>query len=85
MEEDIDWWSKYYASTGDVEKSEQYLSLGYDKLQVRIAFILCLLIIDQCKHFAFYSKFYVLIRFSISHWRKLVSTQASMTSATLFL
>jgi hypothetical protein len=46
MEQDIDWWSKYYASTGDVEKSEQYLSLGYDKLQVRITFMLCLLMID---------------------------------------
>lgn len=73
MEEDIDWWSKYYASTGDVEKSEQYLSLGYDKLQVRIARMLCLLMIDQHKHVAFvytctafYSTFCMLIRFSTS-------------------
>ncbi len=33
-EEDIDWWSKYYASTGELDKCRMYLEKGYDKLQV---------------------------------------------------
>ncbi|KAK2145131.1 hypothetical protein LSH36_700g01069 [Paralvinella palmiformis] len=34
VDEDIDWWSKYYASTGELDKCKQYLEQGYDKLQV---------------------------------------------------
>ena len=33
-EDDIDWWSKYYASTGDLSKCRSYLEKGYDKIQV---------------------------------------------------
>ena len=33
-DEDIDWWSKYYASTGELDKCKKYLDLGYDKMQV---------------------------------------------------
>ena len=33
-DEDIDWWSKYYASVGRLDKCRQYVELGYDKLQV---------------------------------------------------
>lgn len=34
IEEDIDWWSKYYASIGDYDKSGDYIERGYDKLIV---------------------------------------------------
>jgi len=37
-DEGIDWWSKYYASTGNVDKCRHYLELGYDKLQACYAF-----------------------------------------------
>ncbi|XP_061025782.1 myoferlin isoform X2 [Eubalaena glacialis] len=33
-EENIDWWSKYYASTGEHEKCGQYIQKGYPKLQI---------------------------------------------------
>ncbi|XP_068404316.1 myoferlin isoform X2 [Eschrichtius robustus] len=33
-EESIDWWSKYYASTGEHEKCGQYIQKGYPKLQI---------------------------------------------------
>jgi hypothetical protein len=33
-EDDLDWWSKYYASTGDLAKSGNYLEKGYDKIKV---------------------------------------------------
>lgn len=33
-DEDIDWWSKYYASVGRLDKCKQYLEQGYDKIQV---------------------------------------------------
>ena len=33
-EEDIDWWSKYYASIGELDKCKNYVELGYDKIQV---------------------------------------------------
>ncbi|XP_069012003.1 myoferlin-like isoform X1 [Embiotoca jacksoni] len=32
--ETVDWWSKFYASTGDREKCGPYLKKGYDTLQV---------------------------------------------------
>ena len=34
MDEDIDWWSKYYASIGQLEKCKQYLEHGYDTLHL---------------------------------------------------
>ncbi|XP_048584840.1 myoferlin isoform X2 [Nematostella vectensis] len=34
VEEDIDWWSKFYASIGDMDKAGQYLDKGYDKIMV---------------------------------------------------
>lgn len=34
IEEDIDWWSKYYTSIGDYDKSGDYIERGYDKLIV---------------------------------------------------
>ena len=36
LDEDIDWWSKYYASTGQLDKCKQYLEHGYDKLEVKL-------------------------------------------------
>ncbi len=38
LEDDIDWWSKYYASTGELDKCKMYLEQGFDKLQVCVAF-----------------------------------------------
>ena len=35
IEEDIDWWCKFYASTGDRKKCGSYLMKGYEKLTVR--------------------------------------------------
>ncbi|ESN98173.1 hypothetical protein HELRODRAFT_177418 [Helobdella robusta] len=34
VDEDIDWWSKFYASVGEMDKCKKYVDLGYDKLQV---------------------------------------------------
>ncbi|XP_074642408.1 myoferlin-like [Tubulanus polymorphus] len=34
LDEDIDWWSKYYASIGELEKCKKYLDMGYDKIEV---------------------------------------------------
>uniref|UniRef100_A0A673AA28 Myoferlin n=1 Tax=Sphaeramia orbicularis TaxID=375764 RepID=A0A673AA28_9TELE len=34
LEETVDWWSKFYASTGDQEKCGPYLKKGYDTLKV---------------------------------------------------
>ncbi|XP_015759463.1 PREDICTED: dysferlin-like [Acropora digitifera] len=34
VEEDIDWWSKFYASLGDYDKCGDYMNRGYDKLMV---------------------------------------------------
>ena len=36
VEEDIDWWSKFYASTGDDRKCGSYLKKGYEKITVNI-------------------------------------------------
>ena len=33
---DIDWWSKYYASISDYDKSGDYIERGYDKIIVRL-------------------------------------------------
>ncbi|XP_071507429.1 myoferlin-like [Diadema antillarum] len=33
-EEEIDWWSKYYASIGDTDKCVSYLERGYDTLEL---------------------------------------------------
>ncbi|XP_048361816.1 myoferlin isoform X1 [Sphaerodactylus townsendi] len=33
-EEIVDWWSKFYASTGDTEKCGQYIQKGYETLKV---------------------------------------------------
>lgn len=35
IEEDIDWWSKFYASLGDYDKCGDYIERGYDKIVVR--------------------------------------------------
>lgn len=34
IEEDIDWWCKYYASVGDSKKSGTYSDKGYECIQV---------------------------------------------------
>ena len=34
-EDDIDWWSKYFASRGQEDKCRDYMALGFDKLIVR--------------------------------------------------
>lgn len=33
-ENDVDWWSKYYASIGEESKSHIYLERGYEKIKV---------------------------------------------------
>ncbi|XP_058399532.1 myoferlin isoform X2 [Diceros bicornis minor] len=33
-EEIVDWWSKFYASTGELEKCGQYIQKGYSKLKI---------------------------------------------------
>ncbi|KAL3317881.1 hypothetical protein Ciccas_003458 [Cichlidogyrus casuarinus] len=33
LDEDIDWWSKFYASLGEYGKCRKYMDLGYDKLK----------------------------------------------------
>ena len=45
IEEDIDWWSKFYASIGDYDKSGDYIERGYDKMIVRQQ--LCLLVLPR--------------------------------------
>ncbi|GFO37985.1 Fer-1-related [Plakobranchus ocellatus] len=32
--QEVDWWSKFYASTNDLEKCKKYRTLGYDTLQI---------------------------------------------------
>ena len=36
-EVELDWWSKYYASKGEQNKSANYVEHGYDKLQVQFS------------------------------------------------
>ena len=37
MDEDIDWWTKFYASTGDTERAgREYLAKGYETLMVSL-------------------------------------------------
>lgn len=38
VEEDIDWWSKYYASKGDFNKCGTYTEKGYETLSVILSF-----------------------------------------------
>ena len=40
-EEFLDWWSKFYASIGDVEKSGEYINKGYEKMAVSLRFLIC--------------------------------------------
>lgn len=44
-DEGIDWWSKYHASLGTMDKCKLYVELGYDKLQARDAFATSIFII----------------------------------------
>jgi len=39
---EVDWWSKYYASKGEGDKSINYDQQGYDKLQAIIALLIVL-------------------------------------------
>ena len=34
VDDEIDWWSKYYASIGEKAKSHTYMEKGYDKMKV---------------------------------------------------
>ena len=34
VDEEIDWWSKYYASTGQTHKCRKYVEKGQDKIEV---------------------------------------------------
>jgi hypothetical protein len=34
IEEDIDWWCKFYASLGEFKKCGSYIQKGYEKLKV---------------------------------------------------
>lgn len=34
LEEENDWWSKYYASVGEMDKCKSYLERGYDTLEI---------------------------------------------------
>lgn len=40
VEDDIDWWSKYYASQGQLTKCGYYLKKGYETLTVRMKTII---------------------------------------------
>lgn len=47
--ETVDWWSKFYASTGDQEKCGPYLKKGYDTLKVSTVLIhLCVAVCHGC-------------------------------------
>lgn len=34
VEEDIDWWCKFFASLGEIKKCGSYLAKGYEKITV---------------------------------------------------
>lgn len=45
MDEELDWWSKYYASIGETSKCKKYVQKGLDKIEVRmdlLRIVLCL-------------------------------------------
>jgi len=43
-DEGIDWWSKYYASTGTMDKCKHYMELGYDTIQACYTYIFIVII-----------------------------------------
>lgn len=46
MDDEIDWWSKYYASIGDRTKSHCYMEKGYDLMKASINH---LQIVNKCR------------------------------------
>lgn len=71
---DIDWWSKYYASVGEESKSTIYFNRGYEKIIVNF-------LISMYVLFHFY--FNVILRFIKMSLRKIL--MILQTSVRLFL